>query len=535
MIGVWDMESGNRRGSASGRSVHWAHFVVLALAAVGFAAALAVGLPSAARAEAIDPSGPTVLDSVSDDGDASRDAPFGIDGFERNAKGTARAMEGQPEGYRYPLLPQSNLVLLRTSACVLVHVDGDAALAAGFDPADADRCEQLASMLCDLDEDNSMGGAPLSEAEVPWVVTTEDEYVQGDYRYRFIVPGSDGERYAVIDAAVRGGDGMAKDGESSDLDLGDGALWAIDARLLPADDLEAAVDAPWLEGIRAFFSNIDYRPLWVSIKTAGAALAVSGVLGLLAAWKTMGTSVRWKGALDSLFTIPMVLPPTVCGFLLLMLFGRSTWVGRWLIEHGISLVFTWQAAVISAVVVSFPLVYRTALGAFEALDSTMLDAARTLGWSEWRIFRSLMMPLSWPSIAAGVVLAFARAMGEFGCTLFFAGNYAGVTQTIPIAIYFEWMGGNTGVALFWVAVVIAFSFLVIVLINVYTSRSQAFRRSRPRLRRRPGAPGPGRELQVAAAFLDDDEAAGGDALRIDREALRGLLGCASSSEEGPCR
>lgn len=210
-------------------------------------------------------------------------------------------------------------------------------------------------------------------------------------------------------------------------------------------------------------------------------------------------------------------------------------MGRWLIEHGISLVFTWQAAVISAIVVSFPLVYRTALGAFEALDSTMLDAARTLGWSEWRIFRSLMMPLSWPSIAAGVVLAFARAMGEFGCTLFFAGNYAGVTQTIPIAIYFEWMGGNTGVALFWVAVVIAFSFLVIVLINVYASRSQAFRRSRPRLRRRPGAPGPGRELQVAAAFLDDDEAAGGDALRIDREALRGLLGCASSSEEGPCR
>mgnify|MGYP002611914779 FL=1 len=197
--------------------------------------------------------------------------------------------------------------------------------------------------------------------------------------------------------------------------------------------------------------------------------------------------------------------------------------------------FTWQAAVISAIVVSFPLVYRTALGAFEALDSTMLDAARTLGWSEWRIFRSLMMPLSWPSIAAGVVLAFARAMGEFGCTLFFAGNYAGVTQTIPIAIYFEWMGGNTGVALFWVAVVIAFSFLVIVLINVYTSRSQAFRRSRSRLRRRPSAPGPGRELQGAAAFLDDDEAAGGDALRIDREALRELLGCASTSEEGPCR
>ena len=171
----------------------------------------------------------------------------------------------------------------------------------------------------------------------------------------------------------------------------------------------------------------------------------------------------------------MVLPPTVCGFLLLMLFGRSTGVGQWLIAHGISIVFTWPAAVISAVVVSFPLVYRTALGAFESLDTQMLDAARTLGWSECRIFTKLMMPLGWPSIAAGAVLAFARAMGEFGCTLFFAGNYAGITQTIPIAIYFEWMGGNTSVALFWVVVVIAFSFLVILFINMYTAHSQKYR------------------------------------------------------------
>lgn len=119
-----------------------------------------------------------------------------------------------------------------------------------------------------------------------------------------------------------------------------------------------------------------------------------------------------------------------------MLFGRSTGVGQWLIAHGVSIVFTWPAAVISAVVVSFPLVYRTALGAFESLDTQMLDAARTLGWSERRIFAKLMMPLGWPSIAAGTVLAFARAMGEFGCTLFFAGNYAGITQTIPIAHLF---------------------------------------------------------------------------------------------------
>ena len=209
--------------------------------------------------------------------------------------------------------------------------------------------------------------------------------------------------------------------------------------------------------------------------STGLALLISFALGLFAAWKTMGTSSRIKGLLDSVFTIPMVLPPTVCGFLLLMLFGRSTGVGQWLIAHGVSIVFTWPAAVISAVVVSFPLVYRTALGAFESLDTQMLDAARTLGWSERRIFTKLMMPLGWPSIAAGTVLAFARAMGEFGCTLFFAGNYAGITQTIPIAIYFEWMGGNTSVALFWVVVVIAFSFLVILFINMYTAHSQKYR------------------------------------------------------------
>ena len=126
-----------------------------------------------------------------------------------------------------------------------------------------------------------------------------------------------------------------------------------------------------------------------------------------------------------------------------------------------------------------------------------------------------MMPLAWPSIAAGTVLAFARAMGEFGCTLFFAGNYAGITQTIPIAIYFEWMGGNTPVALFWVVVVILFSFFVILFINMYTAHSQAYRErglSRAE-RRRLDDPSTGDSL----------EGTGGDAMRIDREALAGLM------------
>jgi molybdate transport system permease protein len=106
----------------------------------------------------------------------------------------------------------------------------------------------------------------------------------------------------------------------------------------------------------------------------------------------------------------------------------------------------------------------------------MLDAARTLGWSERRVFFRLMLPLAWPSIAAGTVLAFARAMGEFGATMFVAGNYAGVTETMPIAIYFQWMGGRTDVATFWVFVVVVISFIVILFINLYASHTQRFRR-----------------------------------------------------------
>ena len=337
--------------------------------------------------------------------------------------------------------------------------------------------------------------------------TSDNELVQGDYRYQFKVKGEDGDCYTVVNAA---------EAANAELDLGGGALWSDNAALVPYASVSTTEPPSLAECAQTFFGGIDYRPFWVSIKTSGLALLISFALGLFAAWKTMGTSSRIKGLLDSVFTIPMVLPPTVCGFLLLMLFGRSTGVGQWLIAHGISIVFTWPAAVISAVVVSFPLVYRTALGAFESLDAQMLDAARTLGWSERRIFAKLMMPLGWPSIAAGTVLAFARAMGEFGCTLFFAGNYAGITQTIPIAIYFEWMGGNTSVALFWVVVVIAFSFLVILFINMYTAHSQKYReRGLSRAERKQA-----KELAGQGDSLDP---VGGDALRIDREALAELM------------
>lgn len=461
--------------------------------------------PEVARAEAIF----TTADSrqATEDSALIDGVAFGLNAFERNAKGTARSFSGQPEGYRFPIYKKTTLVTVTTPESIVVWVDARAGKNAGFDIANASDQKSLKTMLMGLDKSHSMGGALLEDSKLEWVFTSDDALMQGDYRYRFKVAGGDGDYYTVVTAA---------DAANAELNLGDGALWSDNADLVQYADVSTTAPPSLAERAAAFFGGIDYRPFWVSIKTSGLALVISFAMGLFAAWRTMGTTSRIKGLLDSVFTIPMVLPPTVCGFLLLMLFGRSTVVGQWLIAHGVSIVFTWPAAVISAVVVSFPLVYRTALGAFESLDTQMLDAARTLGWSERRIFTKLMMPLGWPSIAAGTVLAFARAMGEFGCTLFFAGNYAGITQTIPIAIYFEWMGGNTSVALFWVVVVIVFSFLVILFINMYTAHSQQYReRGLSRAERKQA-----KELAGAGDSLDP---AGGDALRIDREALAELM------------
>lgn len=461
--------------------------------------------PEVARAEAIF----TTSDGrqATEDSALIVDVEFGLNAFERNAKGTARSFAGQPEGYRVPVYKKTTLVTVTTPESIVVWVDAYAAKDAGFDIASVSDRTALKTMLVGLDKSHSMGGALLEDSKLEWVFTSDNVLVQGDYRYQFKVKGGDGDYYTVVNAT---------DAANVKLNLGDGILWSDNAALVRYADVSTTAPSSLTERAAAFFGGIDYRPFWVSIKTSGLALVIAFALGLFAAWKTMGTTSRVKGLLDSVFTIPMVLPPTVCGFLLLMLFGRSTGVGQWLIARGISIVFTWPAAVISAVVVSFPLVYRTALGAFESLDTQMLDAARTLGWSERRIFTKLMMPLGWPSIAAGTVLAFARAMGEFGCTLFFAGNYAGITQTIPIAIYFEWMGGNTSVALFWVVVVIAFSFLVILFINMYTVHSQKYReRGLSRAERK--------QAKQLGSQTDSLGPVGGDALRIDREALAELM------------
>lgn len=224
-----------------------------------------------------------------------------------------------------------------------------------------------------------------------------------------------------------------------------------------------------------FFSQFDFRPLLVSLKTSGAAIAFVFFFGILAAWKTLSATERAKGWLDAIFTMPMVLPPTVVGFFLLVVFGRSTPVGAFLIDNGLRLIFSWPATVLAAAVVSFPLMYRTTRATFEQVDRNMLDAARTLGMSEWRIFRQIMLPLSWSGVAAGTMLSFARALGEFGATLFVAGNLPGVTQTMPIAVYFAWAGGDMATAGVWVGMIMILSFVAVFGINAYSARANLYK------------------------------------------------------------
>lgn len=230
-----------------------------------------------------------------------------------------------------------------------------------------------------------------------------------------------------------------------------------------------------MDSVITFFSQFDFRPLLVSLKTSGAAIAFVFFFGILAAWKTLGASERAKGWLDAIFTMPMVLPPTVVGFFLLVIFGRSTPIGAFLIDHGLRLIFSWPATVIAAAVVSFPLMYRTTRATFEQVDRNMLDAARTLGMSEWRIFRQIMLPLSWSGVAAGTMLSLARALGEFGATLFVAGNLPGVTQTMPIAVYFAWAGGDLVTAGVWVGMIMVLSFAAVFGINAYSARANLYK------------------------------------------------------------
>jgi molybdate transport system permease protein len=220
---------------------------------------------------------------------------------------------------------------------------------------------------------------------------------------------------------------------------------------------------------------MDYSPLWLSLRVALLATLMTFILGVLAAWLTVKLK-RGKGIVDGLFTLPLVLPPTMVGFFLLLIFGKNGFIGQLLNSIGAPVVFTWTGAVIASTVVAFPLMYRTVRGAFEQLDENLLSAARTLGMSEGKLFYRVMMPNSIPSIMAGAVLAFARALGEFGATIMLAGNIPGKTQTVSVAIYTAVQAGNWNLAYHWMIIIVGISFATIILMNWFSSRSIRTRR-----------------------------------------------------------
>ena len=211
--------------------------------------------------------------------------------------------------------------------------------------------------------------------------------------------------------------------------------------------------------------DLDLFPLWFSLKTTSVATAITFFLGIAAARWMVSYRGKGKELIEAIFISPLVLPPTVVGFLLLLLFGKNGPVGQLLLRLGVNVIFSWPAAVITATVVAFPLMYKTALGAFEQIDVNLLRAARTLGASEQRVFWQIILPLAWPGIVAGAVLAFARALGEFGATLMLAGNIPGQTQTIPVAIYFAVEAGDLKQASVWVLVILVISLTALTIVN----------------------------------------------------------------------
>ena len=197
-------------------------------------------------------------------------------------------------------------------------------------------------------------------------------------------------------------------------------------------------------------SNLDLTPIWISLKTASITIVITFILGLLAAWWIYSRkSEALKMVFDGIFTLPMVLPPTVAGFFLLMIFGVNQPIGKFFMNvFGVRIAFSFSATVIAAVVISFPLMYRNSRGAFEQVDTDLVYAARTLGMSEWNIFLKVLIPNALPGIISGGVLAFARGLGEFGATAMLAGNIIGKTRTLPVAVYSEVMSGNMESAAF---------------------------------------------------------------------------------------
>ncbi len=221
----------------------------------------------------------------------------------------------------------------------------------------------------------------------------------------------------------------------------------------------------------SILSSLDWSPLFISLKTGFAATLISFFLGIGAASLVLRISPRLRAVIDSILTLPLVLPPTVAGFFLLLLFSVRRPFGSFLLEtFNIRIIQSWTGCVIAATVIAFPLMYRNARGAFEQVDINIIHAGRTLGLSEWTIFWKITLPAAAPGILSGTVLTFARAMGEYGATSMLAGNILGKTSTISQTIAMVMQDGNYAKAGVWTGIVIIIAFIILWIMNKVGSR-----------------------------------------------------------------
>lgn len=226
-----------------------------------------------------------------------------------------------------------------------------------------------------------------------------------------------------------------------------------------------------MDEMMEILKNLDWSPLFISIKTGIVATIFSFFLGIYAARKVVKTTPGKKAIIDGILTLPMVLPPTVAGFFLLLIFSRRRPFGIFLFENfGIKVVQTWLGCIIAATVISFPLMYRNARAAMEQIDVNLIYAGRTLGMSDTEIFWKVVIPTAEPGIASGTILTFARALGEYGATSMLAGNIPGKTGTISQKIAMVIQDGDYMTAGVWVAIVMVIAFLVIFLMNLISGK-----------------------------------------------------------------
>ena len=226
-----------------------------------------------------------------------------------------------------------------------------------------------------------------------------------------------------------------------------------------------------MEAVIEVIKTLDWSPLWISLKTGIVATIFSFFLGIFAARKIVKASPGVKAVLDGILTLPMVLPPTVAGFFLLLIFSRRRPFGIFLYEtFDIKVVQSWLGCIIAATVIAFPLMYRNARAAFEQSDVNLVYAGRTLGMSDLKIFWKVVIPTAGPGIASGTILTFARALGEYGATSMLAGNIPGKTGTISQKIAMVIQDGDYLTAGVWVAIVMAIAFGVVVLMNIFAGK-----------------------------------------------------------------